>query len=115
MFWEAGAFMSLVDTHIHVFVRGLPLAPVRRYVPEYDATCEDYLRHAQPSGVTHAVIVQPSFLGTDNSYMCGVLRQHRHALRGIAVVGRAGVRARTLLGRMRPFYNFLSQVSVHEF
>ena len=34
MFWEAGAFMSLVDTHIHVFVRGLPLAPVRRYVPE---------------------------------------------------------------------------------
>jgi hypothetical protein len=47
--------------------------------------------------------------------MCGVLRQHRHALRGIAVVGRAGVRARTLLGRMRPFYNFLSQVSVHEF
>ena len=86
MFWEAGAFMSLVDTHIHVFVRGLPLAPVRRYVPEYDATYEDYLRHAQHSGVTHAVIVQPSFLGTDNSYMCGVLRQHRQALRGIAVV-----------------------------
>ena len=71
--------MSLVDTHIHVFVRGLPLAPVRRYVPDYDATYEDYQEPMRASGVTHAVIVQPS-------YMCGVLRQHRQSLRGIAVV-----------------------------
>jgi predicted TIM-barrel fold metal-dependent hydrolase len=78
--------MSLVDTHIHVFVRGLPLAPVRRYVPDYDATYEDYQEPMRASGVTHAVIVQPSFLGTDNSYMRGVLRQHRQSLRGIAVV-----------------------------
>lgn len=78
--------MSLVDTHIHVFVRGLPLAPVRRYVPDYDATYEDYQAQMHANGITHAVIVQPSFLGTDNSYMCGVLRQHRQALRGIAVV-----------------------------
>jgi predicted TIM-barrel fold metal-dependent hydrolase len=78
--------MSLVDTHIHVFVRGLPLAPVRRYVPDYDATYEDYQKPMRASGVTHAVIVQPSFLGTDNSYMCSVLRQHRQSLRGIAVV-----------------------------
>ena len=78
--------MSLVDTHIHVFVRGLPLAPVRRYVPEYDATYEDYLRHAQPSGVTHAVIVQPSFLGIDNSYM-SISEDELDALQADGVVG----------------------------
>jgi predicted TIM-barrel fold metal-dependent hydrolase len=78
--------MSLVDTHIHVFVRGLPLAPVRRYVADYDATIDQYFAMARASGVTHAVVVQPSFLGTDNSYMCEVLRAHRKTLRGIAVV-----------------------------
>lgn len=78
--------MSLVDTHIHVFVRGLPPASVRRYLPTYDATIDDYFAAARPSGVTHAVVVQPSFLGTDNSYMCEVLRAHPKTLRGIAVV-----------------------------
>lgn len=78
--------MSLVDTHIHVFIRGLKLAAVRRYVPDYDAPIEDYQVEMKRNGVTHAVVVQPSFLGTDNSYMCGVLEQHRQTLRGIAVV-----------------------------
>lgn len=78
--------MSLVDTHIHVFIRGLKLAAVRRYVPDYDATIEDYQVQMQKNSITHAVIVQPSFLGTDNSYMCEVLEQHPQMLRGIAVV-----------------------------
>ncbi len=78
--------MSLVDTHIHVFIRGLKLAAVRRYVPDYDATIEDYQVQMKEHGITHAVIVQPSFLGTDNSYMCSILEQHRQTLRGIAVV-----------------------------
>jgi len=78
--------MTLVDTHVHVFVRGLKLAEVRRYVPEYDATIDSYAGVMRANGITHAVLVQPSFLGTDNSYMCGVLRAHRDMLRGIAVV-----------------------------
>lgn len=78
--------MSLVDTHIHVFIRGLKLAPVRRYAPEYDATAQDYQAVMKANGITHAVIVQPSFFGTDNSYMCSVLREHREQFRGIAVV-----------------------------
>jgi predicted TIM-barrel fold metal-dependent hydrolase len=78
--------MSLIDTHIHVFVGGLPLAPVRRYVPDYDATVDDYRKRMEQHGISHAVLVQPSFLGTDNSFMCEALRRHRRTLRGIAVV-----------------------------
>jgi predicted TIM-barrel fold metal-dependent hydrolase len=78
--------MKVVDTHIHVFVRGLKLAPVRRYVPDYDATIDDYIERMNRYGITHAVLIQPSFLGTDNSYMCEVLRRHPDRLRGIAVV-----------------------------
>jgi predicted TIM-barrel fold metal-dependent hydrolase len=76
----------LIDTHIHVFVRGLPLALVRRYVPDYDATIDDYRARMAAHGITHAVLVQPSFLGTDNSFMRDALRRHRTELRGIAVV-----------------------------
>jgi len=32
------------------------------------------------------VLVQPSFLGTDNSFMCAALRAHPQRLRGVAVV-----------------------------
>ncbi len=78
--------MSLVDTHIHVFIRGLKLAAVRRYVPDYDATIEDYQVEMKKNGIIHAVVVQPSFLGTDNSYMCEILERHPQMLRGIAVV-----------------------------
>jgi predicted TIM-barrel fold metal-dependent hydrolase len=78
--------MSLVDTHVHVFVRGLPLAPVRRYVPDYDATIDDYRLEMRAQGISHAVMVQPSFLGTDNSFMCDALRRYPNELRGIAVV-----------------------------
>lgn len=81
-----GFKMTLVDTHIHVFKPGLKLAPVRRYVPEYRATIEDYQVPMDEAKISHAVLVQPSFLGTDNSYMCSVLKQHPKMLRGIAVI-----------------------------
>src|SRR5919202_2830883 len=77
--------VTAVDTHTHVFKRGLPLADVRRYAPDYDATPEDYIRVLDANGVSHAVLVQPSFLGTDNSYLVDALRQQPR-FRGIAVV-----------------------------
>ena len=74
-----------VDSHAHVFRRGLPLADVRRYAPDYDATPEDYIRVLDANGVSHGVLVQPSFLGTDNSYLLDALRRYPR-FRGIAVV-----------------------------
>ncbi len=76
----------MIDTHVHLFVRGLPLAPVRRYVPDYDATVETYRALMKANGITRAVIVQPSFLGTDNSFMCDITRRFPDVFRGIATV-----------------------------
>jgi predicted TIM-barrel fold metal-dependent hydrolase len=75
-----------VDTHAHVFVRGLPLAAQRRHAPEYDATVETYASYLAPNGLSHAVLVQPSFLGTDNRFFVDVMRRYPHRLRGVAVV-----------------------------
>jgi len=75
-----------VDTHAHVFKRGLKLADARRYAPDYDVLVEDYLRELDAHGISHGVLVQPSFLGTDNSFMVDALRRHPQRLRGIAMV-----------------------------
>lgn len=75
-----------VDTHAHVFARTLPLADGRRYAPGYDATLDAYRKLLDASDIGHAVLVQPSFLGTDNSYLLQALTTDRIRLRGVAVV-----------------------------
>lgn len=75
-----------IDTHAHVFHRGLKLAPGRRYAPDYDAPLSLYLEQLDHNGMTNGVLVQPSFLGTDNSYLVDCLKQTGGRLRGIAVV-----------------------------
>ncbi|ART64717.1 amidohydrolase family protein [Kushneria marisflavi] len=75
-----------VDTHAHIFSQHLPMASQRRYSPDYDADVSQYLAHLDRCGLSHGVLVQPSFLGTDNSYMLSALRQHGERLRGTAVV-----------------------------
>jgi predicted TIM-barrel fold metal-dependent hydrolase len=76
----------VIDTHAHVFESGLPLASVRRYVPDYDATVVDYIRCLDQAGLTHGVLVQPSFLGSDNRYLMAALQAHPRRLRGIAMI-----------------------------
>ncbi len=75
-----------VDTHAHIFRRGLALAGERRYTPDYDAPLDAYLGHLAAAGLSHGVLVQPSFLGADNSHMLDALRRHPGQLRGVAVV-----------------------------
>lgn len=81
--------LPTIDTHAHVFHRGLKLAPGRRYAPDYDAPLALYLEQLDRNGMTNGVLVQPSFLGTDNSYLVESLKQASGRLRGIAVVGPA--------------------------
>lgn len=78
--------LPAIDTHAHVFRRGLKLAPGRRYAPDYDAPLSLYLDQLDHNGMTNGVLVQPSFLGTDNSYLVECLKQTSGRLRGIAVV-----------------------------
>ncbi|MDP4024822.1 amidohydrolase family protein [Methylobacterium sp. NEAU 140] len=82
----SAAAVTAVDTHAHVFKRGLALTEGRRYAPDYDATPEDYIRVLDANGISNAVLVQPSFLGTDNGYMLDALKRYPDRFRGIAVV-----------------------------
>lgn len=78
--------ITAVDSHAHVFERGLPLAAQRRHAPDFDALLGDYLALLDSRGISHAVLVQPSFLGTDNHYFLDALRQQPQRLRGVAMV-----------------------------
>ncbi len=64
----------------------MPLAAARRYAPDFDATPGEYLDLLDTHGCTHGVLVQPSFLGLDNSYLLSVLRQHPRRLRGVVML-----------------------------
>lgn len=77
---------AAVDTHAHVFRQGLALADTRRHTPDYDATLAEYLALLDEHGLGHGVLVQPSFLGTDNSHLLQALRAASGRLRGVAVV-----------------------------
>jgi predicted TIM-barrel fold metal-dependent hydrolase len=75
-----------IDSHAHVFSSALSLTAGRRYTPDYDATLEAYLQQLRENGLSHGVLVQPSFLGTDNQYLLDALAREPEQLRGVAVV-----------------------------
>lgn len=77
-----------IDSHAHVFSRELDLTTARRYTPDYDATLGLYLDNLREYGLSHGVLVQPSFLGTDNSYLLAALQLAPEQLRGVVVVER---------------------------
>lgn len=78
--------ISAIDSHAHVFVKGLPMARDRRHAPDYSATADDYVRHMAANHISHGVLVQPSFLGTDNSFLLAVLKRYPSKFRGVVVV-----------------------------
>ncbi|WP_321818181.1 MULTISPECIES: amidohydrolase family protein [unclassified Paraburkholderia] len=75
-----------IDSHAHIFVQGLPLAARRRHAPDYDATLDQYITQLAAHGMSHGVLVQPSFLGTDNSFLSAVCARFARRFRGVAVV-----------------------------
>lgn len=95
---EPATRITAIDTHAHVFERGLPLANARRYAPSHDATLPAYLAQLDAHGVSHGVLIQPSFLGVDNSYLLAALKQAPQRLRGVAVIDPAAPEA--LLAQM---------------
>lgn len=75
-----------VDAHVHVFDRKQKLDTHRRYQPDYDAEPEALLNQMELAGVSHAVLVQPSFLGTNNEYLLSAIARYPERFLGIAVV-----------------------------
>ncbi len=81
-----GQGLVRMDCHAHVFTRACRLAPERRYTPAEEAPLASYLAVLDRHGMSHGVLVQPSFLGSDNGYLLDCLRQVPERLRGIVVV-----------------------------
>ena len=78
--------MKRIDTHAHIFRKGISATAHPRYVPDYDATLTQYLEQLDHHHMAHGVLIQPSFLGTDNSLLLEALHQAGGRLRGVAVV-----------------------------
>src|ERR1700760_358835 len=75
-----------IDTHTHIFTPELQFTARRRYTPPYAATAHHLLARMSRHGVEQAVLVQPSFLGIDNSYLLAALAATPERLRGVVVV-----------------------------
>jgi predicted TIM-barrel fold metal-dependent hydrolase len=76
---------EFVDTHFHVFSAG-DGHPQARYKPAYDASMDAWKHASQESGVCRGVLVQASFMGTDNTRLLRELASEPERLRGIAVI-----------------------------
>jgi predicted TIM-barrel fold metal-dependent hydrolase len=77
--------LPLVDTHFHVFDAG-PATPSARYRPPYAADLKGWHARLAELGDLYGVVVQTSFLGTDNAALLAALHAMPGRLRGVAVV-----------------------------
>ena len=74
-----------VDTHFHIFESRHAIKGAR-YSPAYSANLDQWWSLADAVGVTHGVLVQPSFLGTNNRLLLEGLAAYPGRLIGIAVI-----------------------------
>jgi predicted TIM-barrel fold metal-dependent hydrolase len=75
-----------IDCHIHVFKTSLKTIPNARHLPGYDATLEMLRPIAARAQVNRFVIVQTSFLGSNNDYLLGEIGQDPENLRGVVIL-----------------------------
>jgi 2-pyrone-4,6-dicarboxylate lactonase len=80
--------MGIVDCHFHVIASPdrAPMTAGRSYTPA-PASIGEWRAALAPLGVTHGVVVQPSFYGTDNRVLLDALEEGQGSLVGIAAVG----------------------------
>jgi len=69
-----------------VFSATAPAVAAARYRPSYAARLAAWRALWRPAGITHGVLVQPSFFGTNNTEMLSTIASDRTRLRGVAVV-----------------------------
>jgi predicted TIM-barrel fold metal-dependent hydrolase len=81
-----GLRTGAIDAHAHVFAARLPMVEGARYHPSDDAPAEVYRACLDRHGVAGAILVQPSFLGTDNRYLLDAVARFPDRFRAVAVV-----------------------------
>lgn len=87
-----------VDAHAHVFSAEAPAVAGARYRPAYGADLSAWRAHREAAGISHGVVVQPSFFGSDNREMLDTVASDPRHLRGVAVMNPIASDARTLAG-----------------
>lgn len=75
-----------IDCHIHVFKTSLKTIPNARHLPHYDATVEMLRPIAARANVNRFVIVQTSFLGSQNDHMLAEIAKDPQHLRGVVIL-----------------------------
>ncbi len=78
-----------VDSHAHVFRRGLKLIAGHRYDPERDALLPELLALYDRHGITHGLLTAPSVYGADNSLLLAALAAAPDRLRGTVIVDKS--------------------------
>lgn len=78
--------MIAIDTHAHVFFQHDSCIATARYTPSYDADIDTFIGHLDAHGLSHAVLVQPSFFGSHNQVLLNAIQHAPERLKGIAVV-----------------------------
>lgn len=75
-----------IDCHVHLFKKNQAKIANPRHLPHYDATLTDLKQFADPVGVTRFVLVQTSFMGTNNDLLLNHLRSDSERLRGVFIL-----------------------------
>lgn len=78
--------LAWIDSHAHVFDENCIFSKESRYTPKHSVPPDTYLKLLDDHGIGGAVLVQPSFLGTDNSCLTGTIARRPTTMRGVAVV-----------------------------
>jgi predicted TIM-barrel fold metal-dependent hydrolase len=82
---ESPSMAPLVDTHVHVFRRDVPLVPNPRHSPAYEFTAEQLQATLDAHGVPFCVIAAASPWGDCNDYVIASLRS-RPRWRGTVIL-----------------------------
>jgi predicted TIM-barrel fold metal-dependent hydrolase len=75
-----------IDCHAHVFSATAPATAGARYRPSYAARLAAWRTLWRPAGITHGVLVQPSFFGTNNAELLSTIASDPSRLRGVVVI-----------------------------
>lgn len=65
-----------VDTHAHIYHKGMQLAPDAWAHPAHEALLEDYLAELKAGGIDRAVLAAASVYGTNNEYSLEAASTH---------------------------------------
>lgn len=72
------------DTHAHIFKENVGIANAR-YIPDYSVSKEDFIDNLESHSFNGGVLIQPSFLGHDNSLLLRAVEGDSR-LRGVVVL-----------------------------